>query len=460
MGTAFQDGNWRWLVLSVLLLACCAGGAGYYLLVSSDTAEAQSQDEADQKEQPAALQVEVVHPEKGKLPRVTKLPGSVESFDSARIYAEVSGYIKRQVDLGTKVKRGDVLIELDVPELEKQRDKWKAMVVQAKARVKQAEARRSAVVADRKAADAKIVQAEASAKSAKSWRKFRDLQHHRTETLFATRSIEEQLVDESKERFEAAVETENAALAAIKTAEAEREAVEAKVLQADADIDSAKADVEVAEAELARAKVMVNFATIKSPYDGYVTQRSTWPGDYVKAGAEGAGNPPLLTVERTDVVRVVVQIPDRDVPYCDEGDPAIVEIDALPGKPRKGKVTLIGHSEDSHTKLMRAEIHLKNERGRLRQGMFGWVTIVLDPEAEQLSIPSVCLVGRTTQEGKASVYVVRDGRAQLVPVQIGMDNGKLVAIQSGLKPTDQVIIQAPPALHDGDSVVVGSSQAP
>jgi RND family efflux transporter MFP subunit len=460
MGTAFQGGNWRWLVLSVLLLTCCAGGAAYYLLVSSDTAEAQSQDEADQKEQPAAPLVEVVHPEKGKLPRVTKLPGSVESFDSARIYAEVSGYIKRQVDLGTKVKRGDVLIELDVPELEKQRDKWKAMVSQARARVKQAEARLEVVEADKLAADAKVVQALASVKSAEAWRKFRDSQHRRAETLFASRSIEEQLVDESMERKEAAIETKNAALAAVDTARAERKAVNAKADQAKADIESAQADVDVAKAELARAQVMVDFAAIRSPYDGYITQRSTWPGDYVKAGAEGTGNPPLLTVERTDMVRVVVQIPDRDVPYCDEGDPTVVEIDALPGKPRKGKVSLIARSEDSHTKLMRAEIHLKNERGRLRQGMYGWVTIMLDPEAEQLSIASVCLVGRTTQEGKASVYVVRDGRAQLVVVQIGMDNGKLVAIQSGLKPTDQVIIQAPPALHDGDSVVVGPSRTP
>jgi multidrug efflux pump subunit AcrA (membrane-fusion protein) len=107
---------------------------------------------------------------------------------------------------------------------------------------------------------------------------------------------------------------------------------------------------------------------------------------------------------------------------------------------------------------MRAEIHLKNERGRLRQGMYGWVTIMLDPEAEQLSIPSVCLVGRATQEGKASVYVVRNGRAQLVSVQIGTDNGKLVAIESGLKPTDQVIVQAPPGLRAGDAVVVGTSE--
>src|SRR5205807_1336781 len=126
-----------------------------------------------------------------------------------QLYAEVSGYIKNQaVDIGDKVKRGQVLLEIDVPELEKQREKWKAMVAQATARVKQAEARLEAVKADRKSADAKITQAEASLKSAKAWRAFRKLQLGRMQDLFATKSIEERLVDESTERYEAALATE------------------------------------------------------------------------------------------------------------------------------------------------------------------------------------------------------------------------------------------------------------
>ena len=452
MGTALGAGNWKWLALGFLFGLCCAGGAVAYLTWGTSPADAESQSESASSEKSGYERVQVVHPEKGKMPRETRQPGTVLSFESAKLHAEVSGYIKEQtVDIGSRVKRGDVLIKIDVPELEKLRDKWKAMVTQADARVEQANARLKTAKSAVRAAEAKIVQANANFKSARSMRSYRNLQLQLTQRLFATRSIEENQVDIAKERFEAAVETLNAAEAAITTAEADKEAADSKVDLAKADIDAAKGDVEVAKAELAHAEVMVQFATITSPYDGIITQRSKFPGDLVKTGGEAAGNEPLLTVERTDKLRVVVQIPDRDVPYCDPGDAAIVEIDALPGEKFPAKIARIAGAEDPRTKLMRVEIDLPNKNGRLKQGMYGWVKIVLDPEAEQLSIPSSCLVGKT-QEGKASVYVVRDGSAKLVPVRIGSDNGQLVAIESGLNPTDQVIAQAPPSLRDGTPI--------
>jgi multidrug efflux pump subunit AcrA (membrane-fusion protein) len=214
----------------------------------------------------------------------------------------------------------------------------------------------------------------------------------------------------------------------------------------------------LADAKVAKAQVMVDFATIRSPYDGYITQRSMLPGDFVRAGTEGGANVPLLTVERTDKMRVVVQIPDRDVPYCDPGAPATVEIDALGGQKIAAKVSRIARSEDLNTKLMRVEIDVPNQQGLIRQGMYGWVTILLDKAPDQLSIPSACLVGKA-QEGKGSVYIVRDGRAQLVPVRLGIDYGKLVAIQNGLSANDQVIAVVPPGLQDGTPVQV-SKPAP
>jgi HlyD family secretion protein len=203
---------------------------------------------------------------------------------------------------------------------------------------------------------------------------------------------------------------------------------------------------------LARAKVMVNFATIVAPFDGYVTQRSRQPGDFVRGGSEG-GNEPLLTVERTDKMRVVVQIPDRDVPYCDPGDEAAVEIDALPDEKFPAKVSRIARSEDTQTKLMRVEIDVPNKDGKLRQGMYGRVTILLDRSPEQISIPTNCLVGKT-RDGSGTVYVVRDGVARLIPIKIGDDDGHLVAVNSGLTPRDQVVTQAPPALHEDVAVEI------
>jgi RND family efflux transporter MFP subunit len=435
---------------------CCTAAGGYYVSFGSASADAEQKGFGEEAEQAAGTHVEFVHPQKGRMPRVTRQPGTVISFDSARLFSEVSGYLKEEnVDIGYHVKKGEVLIKIAVPELEKRRDKCAAQVALANARVQQMEARVDTANAELKAAQAKVTQAEAAAKSARAWRVFRDKQLHRYQQLRGENAIDARVVDEAQDQAEAAAETERSARAAISSAQAAEEAAKAKIKQAEADITAAKADIKVAEAELAEAEVKVGFATITSPYDGYITQRSMLPGDFVRAGNEGGS--PLLTVERTDKMRVVVQVPDRDVPYCDPGDEATIEIDALSGPPINAKITRIARSEDPQTKLMRAEIDVSNKNGRLRQGMYGWVTILLDRESDQLSIPSHCLVGKA-RDGKGSVYVVREGRARLVSIRYGIDNGRLVAVQSGLTEKDEVIIQAPPSLHDGDSVTTSPSK--
>src|SRR5262249_49617623 len=157
------------------------------------------------------------------------------------------------------------------------------------------------------------------------------------------------------------------------------------------------------------------------PFDGVVTERNFNPNDFVRAASEGGAHLPLLTVQRTDLMRVVVQVADRDVPYADPGDPAIVEIDALPGQKFPASISRIADSEDPETRLMHVEIDLPNppgmnRKGMIRHGMYGRVTIILE-KVEMLSLPSSCLVGKS-QDSKGYVYVVRDGRARQVPVQI------------------------------------------
>ena len=307
-------------------------------------------------------------------------------------------------------------------------------------------------------AAAAIVQAEANRKSAHARRQFREKQYNRLKALYATRTIDERVVDEALDQSTAAFEHENAAVAAITTSKAQKVSAEAKVKQAEADVAEAKAKVGVLQAELDKAKVMVKFATITSPYTGVITQRSMHRGDFVRAATESTLEPPLLTVERTDKVRVVVQIPDRDVPYVDPGDEATVEIDALPDKKLKGKVSRISQSEDPNTRLMRAEIDLPNSDGELKQGMYGRVTIVLDREAELLSVPSSCVVSRSDGD-KASVFVVRNGHAHLVTVRLGQDNGLRVAVTTGLKVKDTVIDNPPHDLTDGAPVRAAPAEA-
>src|SRR5262249_10882108 len=136
--------------------------------------------------------------------------------------------------------------------------------------------------------------------------------------------------------------------------------------------------VQVAQADLEQQQVIVKFATVKAPCDGVVTQRTLFPGDYVRAADAGSAAQPLLVVQCVDRFRVVVQVPDRDVPYTHPGDPAEVEVDALPGESYTAKVSRIAQSEDPHTRLMHVEIDLPNKDGRIAAGMYGRVKITLE----------------------------------------------------------------------------------
>lgn len=441
---------WGWVVLGVLGVAS-AGGAAYYFAVGPGAARAKEQENLPRAR--GAL-VAVVHPTMGQAARTSTQPGSIHSFEWAQLFSNVPGYLAEQrVDIGDRVTKDQILAKIAVPELEKKVEQQAASLAQAKAHILQAEASVASARADVKTAEAGIVQAKANSKSALARREFREKQYKRLKALYATGSIEEKVVDESLDQSTAAFEHYNAAEAAIATSKAQKISADAKVMQAEADVAEAKAKVGVLQAELDKAKVMVQYATITSPYTGVITQRSMHRGDFVRAASESSIEPPLLTVERTDKVRVVVQIPDRDVPYVEPGDAATVEIDALPDRKLQGKVSRISHSEDPNTRLMRVEVDLPNPDRKLKQGMYGRVTIVLDRGAELLSVPSSCVVTRSDND-KASVFVVRDGHAHLLNVQIGQDNGLRVAVIKGLTLKDAVIDNPPHDLTDGAPVRV------
>jgi RND family efflux transporter MFP subunit len=456
-----KSAAWAWLFLIVVLGA--AGGGGWYLshngtmssprahasTAASPAVEPTPDDSEEPPPPPPPTAVQIVRPKSGDMDRTTTQPGTVQSYEFASLYSGASGYLKTQtVDIGDRVKKGQVLATVDVPDLEKAVQKCVAGLEQANARVTQMNAHVTAAKADLKAADAGVLLAEANAKSKAAELRFRQKQLDRMKDLFASKSIDERLVDEHIERRDAAQEAERAARAAIANAQAQVAAMQAKIQQADADVIEANAEVNVAKADLEKAQVMVRFATIIAPFDGVITRRSYFPGDYVRSATESGTHRPLLTVERTDRVRVVVEVPDRDVPYTDPGDPALVELDALPGETFKGKVSRIASSEDPGTRLMHVEIDLPNPNAKIRQGMYGRAKIILE-KSDLLSVPSSCLSER--KEGKGAVFVVRDGHAHRVPVRYSEDNGIKVGILAGIKAADEVVLH-PEGLTDGVAV--------
>ncbi|MBI3838399.1 MAG: efflux RND transporter periplasmic adaptor subunit [Planctomycetia bacterium] len=406
--------------------------------------------------QATTIRVETVKPQKGGIERTTNQPGSVIAFESAQLFAKVSGYLKSQaVDIGDHVERDDVLAEIDAPELLKEAEHARANLDQTKAQVVQAVARIATAKADREAALAAIEKVKADVDSAKASRDFREKQFVRFKELSKLKSIDDRLVDEQLSQMEAARAAEGAAIAGVASAKAMASAAAARIEQAEADAAEARAKVEVAQATLEKAEVFVQYLTIVSPYDGVVTKRNFFPGDFIRS-ADQESLVPVLAIDRTDKMRVVVQIPDPDVPFTNKDDEAVVEIDNLPGIRFSGKVSRIADSEDTKTRTMRAEIDLPNEKNLLRQGMYGYVTIQLGTLPGAVRVPSSSLVGKISG-GRATVYTCKDGAAHLVSVRVGRDDGLDIEIVQGLSIEDDVIRHPSGTLSDGARVTVVSA---
>jgi RND family efflux transporter MFP subunit len=421
---------------------------------AATSATAQPQTDEQQGE---AVSVEVVKPSQHGLGRKTTQPGSVHAFQYAELYAKTSGYLgKQNVDIGDRVKQGQVLAIISVPELETDVQEAAASLERAQSVVAQMQAHVHTSQAEAAAATATVKQMEADVVRATAQRVYRSKEYRRMEELLELKSIDRRLVDEKQDATEAARAAELAAHAAVEKSKAEADAATARIAQAKADVQHAETEVQVAAAVLAKQKVMLDYTRIESPYDGVVTLRKFHPGSFIRAADQG-GDVPLLTVARTDVVRVVMQVPDRDVPFTNVGDDATVEIDALPGKMFSGKVSRVADSENPQTRTMRVEIDLPNDKDLLREGMYGRATIQLAPPSTALTIPASALVGKTTDD-KGKVYIVRAGKAVLTPIDIGQDDGLQMEVLSGIKPTDEVVIHYRGTLGDGMPVTVAADK--
>lgn len=386
-----------------------------------------------------SLPVDVIRPAQGGLPRNIIQTGSLEAFETAELYARVSGYLKTiKVDIGTEVSEGQVLAEIDAPELAKDVERQQALVQQAESRVLQAQARVKTAQVERQAAEGTVQQADADVLREVAERSFREKELVRFRELVSQKAIEIKILDEKQSRWEAAKAGEEYARASALIARAELLTIDSRIEQAKADLAVAEADVRVASADLARAQVMADYVQIVAPFSGRVIERNCDRGAYVhSATAKGAGKA-LLTIAKTDHMRVVIRVADPDVPTVRAGQVATISIDALGGETFLGTVSRVSHHQDPRTRTMRAEIDLPNLNGQLTSGMYGAVTISAPPAADSVIVPKNCLVGRS-QNGRGKLYVLVDGRIQLRTVGLGHNDGERVEVLWDLSAKDLVL---------------------
>jgi HlyD family secretion protein len=399
--------------------------------------------------------VDVVAPKPGGIPRLCVQPGTLEPFESAELYAKVSGFLIETVDIDKEVHRGDVLARISVPEYEKQVAKDKALVANADAKVKQMDAQLTASTSEAKAAKQMIVLAKIVMKSKGVYRSYRLKQLERIKALYADNAVDAKLVDESMDHYEAALEAENAAAEAITTNELKWDAANAKVAQSQADLEEAKSAVNVAKAELERAQVLLGYTVITSPYDGVVTKRNFFRGDSIRAFDAGGTGIPIVAVDRTDLMRCVVQVPNSDVPYVDIGDEAEITFDAMPGRVFSAKVARSARALDAQTRTMRTEIDLPNDHKQFVRNMYAHVVIRLsDGLPSTMRIPSAAIIGKDKDGVGARVRIVENHRLHIARVKTGMDNGSEVEIIKGLEPSDRVVLHASGPVEEGTEVEI------
>jgi len=217
--------------------------------------------------------------------------------------------------------------------------------------------------------------------------------------------------------------------------------------QSQAALASAEAQEAAAKAQVAAFATRLGETRIESPLDGVVTVRKLDPG--VLVGPTAAGT--VLTVARTDVLRVFVTVAERDVHLVKTGLSARVEVDALPGKATIGTVVRLAPTLDPATRTLDAEVQVDNASGELRPGMFGrgYIVVATHPRAAVVPVTAVQISG-----GKRYAFVVEGDKVKRREVTVGVDDGDTLEITGGLTVGEEVVTTGIDTVSDGAAVRV------
>ncbi len=338
--------------------------------------------------------------------RTTTQPAEITPYFEASLGTKVSGIVNKiHFDIGDAVKKGQTLLEIDAPELIKARDAYAAVADAERASMAETEADVNAMQANADAAESEYKRMAEVAKSGVVSPKARD---------------------EAEQRYKSAL---------------------AGVQKAKAQLASVNAAVRVAEARMAEAQALLDYATLKAPFDGVVTRRGVDEGDFINPGEN---NTHMMTVSQMHPVRVVVHVPEVDARLLDKGDSASLSFASLGGAAGEGKVARTSGRLDARTRMMTAELELPNADHKLLPGAYGSATITLAKESGALMLPSGAI--RIDEKGGAAAYLVKDGTVAVTPVTLGLDNGVSIQVKSGLKAGDVVIGPTLGRFADGDKV--------
>jgi RND family efflux transporter MFP subunit len=379
------------------------------------------------------------------------MPGTVVGEETTDIYAKVGGFLQAiGVEIGDSVAKGDVLAVLSIPEMAQELERLEAVAASARAIIDQSLAGVTQAKAHVQSSQAAIEEAETESAEKQANLKFRKAELDRTKELVEKKALLAKRLDEARFNVEAATAALGTVAARVRTAKANLTAAHANVEKAKTDHTSAVAKAKVADLEIQKTQTMIAYGTLRAPFDGVITKRMVDPGAFIKPADGNSAAMPLLTISRIDTVRLLIDLPMKEVRWLDVGDEVVFDrINVLPGEKIPGKVTRFSAALDSTSRMLRVEIDLPNDERKLSPGYFGYVTIQLEEFKDTPVIPSTAL---TVIDDLTYVFVVKGTTCHKRLITTNYRDGVIVGIESGVKAGEQVVKTGIGQLTDGQEV--------
>jgi multidrug efflux pump subunit AcrA (membrane-fusion protein) len=412
-----------WIALFLLVLVVVLFFVGYLPRHKRE----QGIDREAKQEESSLPEVNVARVKKSLPTSELLLPGTMSPLNEAYIFARAAGYLKRRyVDIGDRVREGQIMAEIEEPDLDQQ-------VLQARASLAQTQGA--------------LAQTEASLEQSQAQLRLQDATVKRIKTLVGRGVLSQQQGDQAQADFE------NAA-AVVKVSEA--------------NVRAAQANVRASEANVARLIELQGYEKIRAPFSGVVTARSVDAGALIGANGSGQGTPNLGTtnapagssselfrVAQVNVLRILVNVPQGYAPEIHLGTAADV---ILQGSQRRytGKVTRTSQSLDQTTRTMLTEVQVQNRDGSLLPGMYTDIQFRTERPDPPLLIPGDCLVSRP--KGPVVAVLMDGNKVHYEPVTLGRDYGTDLEITGGLKEGDRVVINPSDEVREGAEVKPASAK--
>jgi RND family efflux transporter MFP subunit len=354
------------------------------------------------------------------------------------IFSKVSGYIKRLgADLGDFVTEGQLLVEVEAPELAAAVEQARAAVATAQANLKVAESNLESVKANAVTQEANLVKARAvAANDARNAARLEDL-HGRG--LIA--AMDRDNAKTSAESSQASLAAADAQLAAAKS---QVETQRSQVALAHSNVDGARAFLTIAQTNLDNTRIL-------APFSGYISARNLYPGASVNSQQAGTSTQAVgvLVLQDIATVKVQVEVQERHISLVRVGSVARVLVDAYPDRMFEAQAMRIVHALDPRTRTLGVEMGIRNADGLLKPGMYARVELVIAHHPGAILVQGEAI----SNEGDTPVVsVVTNGVVGKRPITTGVGEGTLVEVTKGLQGDELVIVEGKELVREGQRV--------